>query len=227
MFVCCEYCVLSCRGLCDEPITCTEESYWLWFVVVCDQETSRMRRPWPALGRCATGGNKKTFYVIKLTFRIVHIFCLAISGFPHTVCKFSCRCCSESDITAVLGDRGLLTRLSDFTSWKTFVWSPFGGAVVTYCVFFWCICARFSFESRCGACSILATGNKDCNRICIPVSSCRHKGIDKFTLCAIISATLNGHASLSISMGRSSNVMQAIPQSVTVPCRRNHTDFIM
>jgi len=50
MFVCCECCVLSGRGLCDELITCPEESYWLWCVVVCDLETSRMRRPWPAFG---------------------------------------------------------------------------------------------------------------------------------------------------------------------------------
>jgi len=48
MFVCCEYCVLSGRGLCDELITRSEESYQLWCVVVCDLETSRMRRPWPA-----------------------------------------------------------------------------------------------------------------------------------------------------------------------------------
>jgi len=32
-----------------------EESYRLWCVVVCDLETSRMRRPWPALGRSAIG----------------------------------------------------------------------------------------------------------------------------------------------------------------------------
>ena len=59
MFVCCECCVLSGRGLCDELITRPEESYRLWCVVVCDLETSRMRRPWPALGRSATG-NKQT-----------------------------------------------------------------------------------------------------------------------------------------------------------------------
>jgi hypothetical protein len=40
-----EYCVLSGRGLCDELITRPEESYRLWCVVVCDLETSRMRRP--------------------------------------------------------------------------------------------------------------------------------------------------------------------------------------
>ena len=54
MFVCCECCVLSCRGLCDELITRPEESYRLWCVVVCDLETSRTRRPWAALGRSAT-----------------------------------------------------------------------------------------------------------------------------------------------------------------------------
>jgi hypothetical protein len=54
MFVCCECCVLSGRGLCDELITPPEESYRLWCVVVCNLETSRMRRPWPALGRSAT-----------------------------------------------------------------------------------------------------------------------------------------------------------------------------
>jgi len=45
---------LSGRGLCDELITRPEESYRPWCVIVCDLETSRMRRPWPALGRSAT-----------------------------------------------------------------------------------------------------------------------------------------------------------------------------
>jgi hypothetical protein len=54
MFVCCECCMLLGRGLCDELITRPEESYRLWCVVVCGLETSRMRRPWPALGRSAT-----------------------------------------------------------------------------------------------------------------------------------------------------------------------------
>ena len=35
MSVCCEYCVLSGRGLCDRPITRPEESYRLWCVLVC------------------------------------------------------------------------------------------------------------------------------------------------------------------------------------------------
>jgi hypothetical protein len=45
MDVCCECCVLSGRSLCGELITYPEESYRLWCVVVCDLETSRMRRP--------------------------------------------------------------------------------------------------------------------------------------------------------------------------------------
>jgi len=36
--------VLSGRGLCDGLITCPEESYRIWRVVVCDQETSNSRR---------------------------------------------------------------------------------------------------------------------------------------------------------------------------------------
>jgi len=36
--------VLSDRGLCDGLITRPEESYRLWRVVVCDQETSKTRR---------------------------------------------------------------------------------------------------------------------------------------------------------------------------------------
>ena len=41
-FVCCECCVLSGRGLCDELITRSEESYRPWCVVVCDIETTKI-----------------------------------------------------------------------------------------------------------------------------------------------------------------------------------------
>jgi hypothetical protein len=50
MFVCCECCVLSGRGLRDGLITRPEESYRLWRVVLCDQETSKTRRLKPATG---------------------------------------------------------------------------------------------------------------------------------------------------------------------------------
>jgi hypothetical protein len=58
MDVCCVCCVLSGRGLCDELITRPEESYRLWCVVVCDVETSKIRRAWPALDRSATAKKK-------------------------------------------------------------------------------------------------------------------------------------------------------------------------
>jgi len=44
MFVYCEYCVLSGRGLCDGLITHPGKSYRVWRVVVCDQENSYARR---------------------------------------------------------------------------------------------------------------------------------------------------------------------------------------
>jgi hypothetical protein len=50
MFVCSECCVLSSRGLCDGLITRPEESYRMWCVVVCDIETSLIRRSWPTGG---------------------------------------------------------------------------------------------------------------------------------------------------------------------------------
>ena len=56
--VCCGCCVLSGRGLWNGLIPCPEESYRLWCVVVCDLDTSWMRRPWPTGGCCAK--NKQT-----------------------------------------------------------------------------------------------------------------------------------------------------------------------
>ena len=46
IFVCCDCCVLSGRGLCDELITHSEESFRLCCVVVCDLETSRIGAPY-------------------------------------------------------------------------------------------------------------------------------------------------------------------------------------
>ena len=61
-----ECCLLSGRGLCDELITRTEESYRLWCDVVGDLETSRIRRAWPVLGPTATG--KKYIYYKNIDF---------------------------------------------------------------------------------------------------------------------------------------------------------------
>jgi len=66
MSVCCECCVLSGRGLCDELITRPEESYRLWCVVVCDREISWMRRPWPAGGCRAKKNKQKTKNLISV-----------------------------------------------------------------------------------------------------------------------------------------------------------------
>jgi len=64
MSVCCECCVLSGRGLCDELITRPEESYRLLCVVVYDREPSRMRKLWPALGRSATKKKVSVFFFV-------------------------------------------------------------------------------------------------------------------------------------------------------------------
>jgi hypothetical protein len=55
MEFCFDCCVLLGRGFCVGLITRPEECYRMWCFVVCDLETSRMRRPWPALGSNATG----------------------------------------------------------------------------------------------------------------------------------------------------------------------------
>jgi len=72
MFVCCGCCVLSGRGLCDGLITRPKESYRLWRVVVCDQETSKTRWLKPATGLWKTQPQwvvtpgKQTFEYIML-----------------------------------------------------------------------------------------------------------------------------------------------------------------
>jgi len=76
MFFCCECCMLSVRGLCDELITRPDESYRLWRVVVCDLETSRMWRPWPALGR----GDKDIKKMLLYTRPYTNIYiCMYVS----------------------------------------------------------------------------------------------------------------------------------------------------
>jgi len=95
MFVCCECRVLSGRGLCDELITHPEESYRLWCVIVCDIETSRMRTPWPALGRSATAKKKKK----KLSLRRISVSqlkslywsCLCMLHVPALQMRSICR----------------------------------------------------------------------------------------------------------------------------------------
>jgi hypothetical protein len=63
MSVCCECCILSCRGLCDELITRPDKSYRMWCVVVSDLETSWMRRPWTT-GGCRAKSKQTIWSVI-------------------------------------------------------------------------------------------------------------------------------------------------------------------
>ena len=67
MSVCCECCVLSGRGFCDELITRPEESYRLSWVVVCDLETSG------PLGALAPETNQQTnnHFNINLPFTLM------------------------------------------------------------------------------------------------------------------------------------------------------------
>ena len=75
--VCCQS-----RVLCDGLITRPQESYRLWRVVVCDLETSKIRRLKPATGLWKIQPNgcnaKKTIKNMKYVDRCD----------PHTVCNF-------------------------------------------------------------------------------------------------------------------------------------------
>ena len=81
MDVCRDCCVLSGTDLCDELITRLEEAYRLWSVVVCDLETSTVRRPWPALGRRATEKKSSIQFSINdyllFTYNYTCLFCEA------------------------------------------------------------------------------------------------------------------------------------------------------
>jgi len=57
--------VLLGRGLCDELITRPEESYRLWCIIVCDLETSKMRRLWLTLITAPLERGEYVFVKIK------------------------------------------------------------------------------------------------------------------------------------------------------------------
>ena len=67
MFVCCECCVLSARGLCDELITRPEESYRLWCVVVCDLENLKNEEAMTRVGLQRYSKKKKIIIIINKT----------------------------------------------------------------------------------------------------------------------------------------------------------------
>ena len=76
VIVCCECSLFLVRGLCDVPITRPEESYRNWCAVLCDLETSIMRRFWPALGRSATANKISTNASFYLAFRSSYGCCI-------------------------------------------------------------------------------------------------------------------------------------------------------
>jgi len=93
MSVCCGCYVLTGGGHYDELISRPEESYRMWCVVVCDLETSWMRRAWPARDCCA---QNNPLSVIFLVF-----FLSPISRFPGRFFTFFvslCKCpgCSST-----------------------------------------------------------------------------------------------------------------------------------
>jgi hypothetical protein len=84
--------VLSGTSLCDELITRPEESYRLWCVIVCDLETSRMRRPWPAMGRSATKKKSHYIWTIFYTKPCINLqsewYVQAFTVFTHTASTY-------------------------------------------------------------------------------------------------------------------------------------------
>ena len=99
MFVCCECCVLSGRGLCDGLITRPEKSYRLWRVVVCDQEASRMRRQKPATGlwkiqpQWVVTPRKQTTFVCWYFWNDVGLLWVSYRTYKNTVWEI-CKCFS-------------------------------------------------------------------------------------------------------------------------------------
>jgi len=104
MFICCECCLLTGRDLCDELITRPEESYRLCCVVVCDLQTSWMRRSWPTGGWGGGGGGgccakrkkkKRCQLRILNTIRKVAkltVLCFATDTDSWNVTPHTCRC---------------------------------------------------------------------------------------------------------------------------------------
>jgi len=71
MFVCCECCVLSGRGVCDGLITRPEESYRLWRVVVRNLKLEEAKAHyWPVENTTTMGcsirkTNKQTIIMLR------------------------------------------------------------------------------------------------------------------------------------------------------------------
>ena len=73
MFVCCECCVWSGRGLCDELITRPEESYRLWCVVVCDLENLKNEEAMTRVGSQRHSKTKKNRKNGILLYKVISV----------------------------------------------------------------------------------------------------------------------------------------------------------
>ena len=107
--------MLSDRGLCDELITRPEKSYRLWCVVVCDLETSRMRRPYPTGGgERAVAPKEKNHSRHKQNKCRITLITLLFNVKPHGLAV----CWGQRSVTIVCRKGGGKTRL---TNYKLFV----------------------------------------------------------------------------------------------------------
>jgi len=86
MFVCCECCVLSGRGLCDELITRPEESYRLWCVVVCDLENLKNEEAMTRVGSQRHRKKKVKYVYWYLWFRWLLRFILLSGRWVKLTC---------------------------------------------------------------------------------------------------------------------------------------------
>jgi len=84
MFVCCECCVLSGRGLCDELITRPEESYRLWCIVVCDQENLKNEEAMTRVG--SQHHRKKVIIIIIIITPLILIEGLVLGSKYSLLC---------------------------------------------------------------------------------------------------------------------------------------------
>jgi hypothetical protein len=131
MFICCECCVLSGRGLCDGLITRPEESYRLWRVIVCDQETPKTRRLKPATGlwkiqpqwvvtpRKQT--NKQTWFNFLYDF-LSEAFVFHPRSIPRDTASLSMSsCCFNQNL---ISSTDLTKNSENKISWKCVKWKP-------------------------------------------------------------------------------------------------------
>jgi len=88
MFVCCECCVLSGRGLCDELIAHSEESYRLCCVIVCDLENLTNEEAMIHVGLQCHRKKKVTFIYSPTVLQYIFNHSLYIGNFhDHSVIK--------------------------------------------------------------------------------------------------------------------------------------------